>query len=219
MVGTRLALFVVSDVPVDFWSGGLWISWDDWDRGMIQGRDFNEPAFSYEGSILPAAGVDPYAQAAPDQFGMDVTLDVARALAGEWFVLDYYAVAPGTCNVGLHADDAGASLDPTKYGQPPPAGQIWVQGLSFNHVPSQDYSGDSKVDFVDFSLWAARWKERALPDPNEAAPPDPNDPDANGPIEPIALDARDLALFCAYWLEQTDVNNPASDPNLPDTPL
>jgi len=219
MVGTRLTLFVVSDAPALVWSGGLWISQDDWNRGTIAGRDFNEQTFAYEGSILPASGRDSHVFDNRDDSGVYLVLDADHPLAGEWFVFDYYAEAPGICTVGLFALIGNGTGDPYTIGDPPPAGQSWVQGLIFNHVPSQDHNGDQKVDFVDFALWASHWKETVLPDPNDATASDPDAPTAGDPIEPHTVDARELALFCTYWLEQTDVNGPAFDPNAPEALL
>ncbi|UCD52926.1 MAG: hypothetical protein JSW27_09850 [Phycisphaerales bacterium] len=225
MVGTRLTLFVVSDSAESKWAGGLWISWDDSDTGILSGRDFNDLTLVFEGSVLPTAGRDPHIFDSPDASGMQFALDVDNAMIGEWFVLDYHAKVPGTCDVGLFAYGGYDGYDPSN-GEPPPAGTAWIQNLTFNHVPSQDHNGDSKVDFQDFALWATRWQEISVPDPNAADPndsnaPDPNDPNvpaATDPNEPHVVDARELALFCTYWLERTDVNEVVSDPNVPEAP-
>lgn len=222
MVGTRLTLFVVSDTVVSTWSGGLRILWDDWDRGTVTARGYNADTFNYEGSVLPACGlgcgdlID-----SPDSNGVKFTFSVDDpCAAGEWFVLDYHANALGACTVGVfgvESDGIPPELDPFT-GEPPPAGKVWTQALSFHHVPSRDYNGDSTVDFVDFSLWATGRREIVEPDPNEAVAADPNAPAASEPRAAQAVDARELALFCTYWLEQTDVNTPAFDPNVSETP-
>ena len=47
MVGTRLVLLLTSDAPGVFgdhqlWSGFLRISWDDWQRGTLSARGYNQ---------------------------------------------------------------------------------------------------------------------------------------------------------------------------------
>ena len=46
MVGTRLSVFINSDAPESSWSGGTFMSWEDWDRGILAGRDYDEDAGS-----------------------------------------------------------------------------------------------------------------------------------------------------------------------------
>ncbi len=214
MVGTRLTLFVVSDAPASIWSGGLWVSRDDWNRGTIAGRGYNDQTINYDGSVLPASGRIAHVFDSPTENGMDFSISIDEALAGEWFVLDYRAEALGTCNVGLYSAQPEAE-SPHDFNYlfdvPPPGNNVWIQGLSFNHAPSQDRNDDTTVNFVDFAIWATQWNEPALADPNMATPSDAN--------EPSTIDARDLALFCTYWLERTDANEPATEPNVPGTAL
>jgi hypothetical protein len=222
MVGTRLTLFVVSDAPASIWSGGLWVSWDDWNRGTIAGRGYNEEDINFDGSVLPASGRITHILDSPTENGMDFTMSIDTAMAGEWFVLDYHAEALGTCNVGLYSVQPGDELPHDfnyLFDKPPLGDNTWIQGLSFNHVPSRDHNEDSRVDFADFAIWATRWNEPALADPNMAPPSDPNMAPPSDPNEHGAIDARDLALFCTYWLERTDVNEPATKPNVPGTAL
>jgi hypothetical protein len=58
MVGTRLVIVVSSDAPglygdQQLWSGGLVISRDDWQRGTLSGRGYNQRHRNYDGSSLP----------------------------------------------------------------------------------------------------------------------------------------------------------------------
>jgi hypothetical protein len=213
MVGTHLTFFVVSDEDAPNWSGSLWISTDDWTRGNLIGRGYNEQRFNFDDSALPAAGDDPTVLDSLSESGMQFDLAAYNAVAGEWFVLDYYATAVGDCNVGLSAYvDPGVHLAPDEYpDEPPPGGQVWVQGLSFYHVLSRDFDDDTRVDFHDFAVWAERWQETAEPDPNS---PVIGDLDTD-----YAVDVADLALFCDYWLERTDVVEPDTEPNVPDIAL
>ena len=211
MVGTRLTLFLVSDAPASTWSGGLQISLDDWTRGTLSGKGYDPNARSYDDSVLPAAGLDTYIRLVHDGNDTDphFSLAVDDALVGEWFVLDYNAQALGTCGVGVYSVEDSDELPPDHEiwpGYDPPAAQaVWVQGLLLNHVPSRDYDGDSIVNFVDFALWAERWQETLAADPNAVLV---GDLDANG-----RLDVSDLASFCEFWLERTDVPEALVDPN------
>jgi hypothetical protein len=214
MVETRLTLFVISDTPVYTWGGGLHVSWDDWNIGTVVGRGDAADPRNYDDSVLPASGREAHAMYNLGDSGVSISLDIDTALAGEWFVLDYHAEALGTCNVGLYSAQPEAESPHDfnyLFDEPPLGNNVWIQGLSFNHVPSQDHNGDTTVNFVDFAIWATQWNELVLADPNTATPIDPN--------EPSTIDARDLALFCTYWLERTDANEPAAEPNVPGTAL
>ena len=217
MVGTRLICFVVSDVNEAMWSGRMHSSWDDWSLGTLAARDYNEISCNYDGSILPASGQETYIYESPSSDGMCLSLGVDTALAGEWIVLDYHAKALGTCHIGLYGlvpGDLPPGYDP-RLDDPPPASAGWIQGLSFNHVSTRDFDGDSVVNFTDFALWASQWHgtiaadpNMAMPDPNMAIPGDLNADDA--------VDVSSLALFCKFWLERTDVPERDCEPNTPD---
>jgi hypothetical protein len=71
------------------------------------------------------------------------------------------------------------------------------------------------VNFADFALLASLWRTDA-PDPNQLEPAPPIDPNTVLSADLNAddiVDIADLALFSAYWLERTDVNQPPADPN------
>ncbi len=211
MVGTHLIFVIGSDTPVDWWSGGLWLSWDDWAVGKIAGRVYNPETGNYDGSILPA-DVEAYVNQTEDLQGTTFSLSIMDPLwepiAGEWFVLDYHAREVGPCIVGLYSSepaiDTHGDLDPVPPGDAP-YDSFWIQGLTFHHVPSRDYDGNMVVNFADFALWAEQWQQTMTAgDPNAIPPGDLND-DA-------FVDTADLTLFCEYWLERTDIAAPA-DPN------
>ena len=218
MVETRLTLFVVSDTATSTWGGGLWVSWDDWSRGILAGRGYDENTWNYDGSILPACSEDTFICDVLDENGMTFSLNIdGMSAAGEWFVLDYYAEALGTCHVGVFSYEMtdGVPYAPPdglyNLPEPPPWGAVWTQNLAFNHVPSRDYNRDSTVNFVDFALWADQWQATVIPDPNAPAPSDLNADNFVG--------VSDLALFCDFWLERTDILEPSSEPNDPNITL
>ena len=206
MVGTRLTLFVSSDTPRKFWGGGLWMSWEDWDKGTLAGRDYNDETVNLEGSILEAAGEDAFIMDLPSTPGMRFGLGIASANPGEWFILDYHAQTLGTCTMGLYSLEGG-EVDPATGNLTQLPEQVWLQELAFNHVPSRDYNDDKIVNFADFALWAGQWQGAIPADPNATASADLNGDET--------VDIMDLPLFYDYWLERTDIAERAPEPNLP----
>ncbi len=211
MVGTRLTLFVGSDTPRSFWSGGLWMSWDDWDKGILAGRGYSynnksNRTFNFEGSILEAAGEYAWVIDLPSSSGMRFSLSIESAKPGEWFVLDYHAQTIGTCLMGLYSFEGG-TVDPSTGNLTQLPNTVWLQELTFNHVLSRDYNDDKIVNFADFALWAGQWRGVVPTDPNATASADLNGDEA--------IDIMDLPLFYEYWLKRTDVGEQASEPNLP----
>ncbi|MHC4521028.1 MAG: hypothetical protein ACYTAS_20740 [Planctomycetota bacterium] len=219
MVGTRLAIFISSDED----GGGvveLRHPWENSAIGSVCGRDEDPNTPGYEASVLPAAGgrnasvrdfIDPIG------VGLHLACDY-EAVAGEWFVVDYHAKAIGVCDLTLYAVDpvsAPSTDGPPNPSDVPPGQAVPVQVFSFHHVPSRDLSLDDVVDFVDFAVLANEWRVHA-PDPNQleaTAAADPNTPPSPDLNVDAMVDTADLVLFCAYWLERTDVNQPAADPN------
>jgi hypothetical protein len=203
MVGTRLVIVVSSDGPgiyggYQLWSGGLVISQDDWQRGTLSGRGYNRQRRSYDGSALLAAATQGRASV---QYREYLQPDMGRgfdlrpnqySVAGDWFVFDYHAEQTGSCDVGLY--DFDASMD------------VPLETLSFTHVPSRDFNGDTIVNFEDLALLAACYSAVVGPDPNDSAAP--FDLDSNGRI-----DLGDIAAFSEYWLQRTDCGTLSTDPN------
>ncbi len=193
MVGTRLAVVVSSDTGGDWW-GYLMLSWDDWGYGTLSGRGYSTDTRTYEGSRLDAAGITARARNAQEPkgigFGMNAHL---AALPGDWFVFDYHAEQVGLCDVGLYN---GLEFDAA------------VQVLSFVHVPTRDFDGDTVVNFEDLALLARYWRTEAGPDPNGID--HACDLNTDGKI-----DMPDLVLFREYWLERTDCNDLTLEPNSP----
>lgn len=207
MVGTRLVLVVRSDAPGEVkvaphkyrvWSGFLGISWDDWQRGTLAGRDYNKKEDTYDGSYLPAAGLEPatvwYREYIPDWIGFDIGTG-PYSTPGDWFVFDYHAQQAGTCAVGLYDWNVDLSAP--------------IQSLSFTQVRTRDFNGDTIVNFQDLALLTARW----------GATVDPNSPQAAFDLNADGrIDLGDLPLFSEYWLERTDSSPTATDPNNPARP-
>ena len=79
--------------------------------------------------------------------------------------------------------------------------------LSFTHVPSRDYNGDTIVNFEDFALLASLWHEPADPQVHPATSVDLN---GDAHIDPL-----DVALFSEFWLQRTDCNEPETEPAPP----
>jgi hypothetical protein len=221
MVGTRLTLVISSDTA-DKWGGNLALSWDDALYGTLSGRGLTPPApgsalkySTYKGSCLDAAGtkatvIDLWNDHSIIglNFGNDVIPYVTGghpAYPGDWFVVDYYAEQAGECRVEFHGHDLVGHA-PDRNAVPVIGPELLLQTLSFQHVPSRDFNGDTVVDFRDFARFAAHW--RSAPDPNAGA-------GAAFDLRPDNwIDSSDLTSFSQYWLERTDCNEPPanSDP-------
>ena len=199
MVGTRLAVIVSSDSRQQAW-GTISMSWNDWAKGELTARDFNDLTENWDGSCLEAAGRNAVVTYMSDSSTMAYYFFSAPPLvrAGQWFVWDYRAKAVGTCTVTV--------CDTTSIPN------ILATTLTFSHVPSRDFNRDTIVNFKDFALFAEHWRTTIASDPNDVAAKFDLDADRHaGP--------SDLALFCKFWLERTDVNEPAQDPNTPSSHL
>jgi len=198
MVGTRLVIVVSSDTG-EYWGGQLRLSWDDAQYAALTGRgptivpDTVRP--NYRDSCLEAAGEGAISWDYSSARGVGlefVTSAYAPVVPGDWFLLDYRAEQVGSCELGLY--NPAASYD------------VPIETLSFTHVPSRDFDGDTIVNFEDLALVAGHW--RATVDP------DPNSPEAVFDLNSDSrVDADDLALFSEYWLERTDCIDAVVDPN------
>ena len=209
MVGTRLVLVVSSDTG-GAWQGALLVSPDDMEYATLSGRGYTpiEPGTgartaNYLGSCLDAAGTQAYAVDFTDSTGIGLQFRTSGtpyitgghpAIPGDWFVFDYRAGEVGTSDLGLY--DLVVSY------------VVPVATFSLTLVPSRDFNGDTVVDWKDFAELASHW--HAAPDI------DPNDPDAVFDLNTDGrVDVGDLMLFSGYWLERTDCDGSAVDPNNP----
>ena len=182
MVGTKLAIVISSDVN-GYWGGDLAIAGEDLNYGLLSARDFNEITRDWAGSRFPAAGDTAQVVSWIEDSGVQgFSFEGHRtAVAGDWFIIDYTAISLGVCNVAFY--DRSVS---------------WIESLyylTFSHVPTRDFDSDTKVNFVDFAVFASHWRLTDCDDPNmyKGADLDSND----------NVDSRDLILFSEYWLEST----------------
>jgi hypothetical protein len=113
--------------------------------------------------------------------GFILSTDFIDPNEGDWFIIDYNALAIGDCNVGFY--DYSISHDEPNY------------YLEFSHVRTRDFNGDTVVNFVDFAVLASYWQVTVCSDPNWCEGVD-LDNDSNVGI-------YDLALFTDFWLETT----------------
>ena len=182
MVGTWLTIIVDSNIA-EYWSGDLTIEGEDMNYGVLSARDFNVTADDWEGSHFPAAGagaqVVTYEQTGLYGFSL---YGHSSAVPGDWFIIDYNAIAVGDCDVGFYDHDVSWE-EPIYY-------------LEFSHVRTRDFNNDTKVDFADFALFALYWQETNCSGLNDCEGTDLN---SNG-----SADIYDLALFVDYWLEKTE---------------
>jgi hypothetical protein len=205
MVGTKLTIIISSDIAED-WDGALWLSQENWAKGTLSSRGYDEHSRNYRGSCLPAAGNHPAVSIRVNSSGLKFDLfSGPNAVAGEWFILDYGALNSGVCNIGLYAFSADAvpGVVSQELPPPPPFEADLIQVLCFHHVPSRDFNGDTLVNFVDYTCLAGLWGETVVSDPNAVVAPDLN---ADGRV-----DVRDIALFSEYWLERTEAVQPAPE--------
>ena len=217
MVGTRLTLVISSDAA-DKWSGDLKISQDEVPYAQLSGRGFTY-VFSrpdsktkiptYKDSCFDAAGTGATVMNWVDSYFVGFFFDNDTnpyhangghpAYPGDWFVVDYHAEQAGECKVEFYAAGSLGPVDnpyvPHDLGPP-----TLLQTLTFQHVASRDFNGDTVVDFRDFARFAACW--RSAPDPNAGAEA------AFDFNTDSRIDSSDLASFSEYWLERTDSNEP-----------
>ncbi len=203
MVGTRLVIVISSDTG-GYWAGQLRLSRDDATHATLSGRGpivVAGPEPEYVDSCLAAAGSHPSVRDYGSAMGVSLVFstthdlgipEVRPAVPGDWFIFDYRAERVGFCEVGLY--DLSASLD------------VPIQILSFTHVPSRDFDGDTIVNFEDLALLAGHWRAAIYDDPNSPAAVFDLNSDRR-------VDADDLSLFSEYWLERTDCNDTVVDPN------
>ncbi len=182
MVGTKLTIIVSSDVN-ECWGvdgGSLAIEEAYRDYGVLSARG-PKVGEDWSGSHLPAAGNEAAVVWWPDN-EFDLYTGSTGIQAGDWFIIDYNALAVGDCNVGFYDRNISWS-DPNYY-------------LTFFHVSTRDFNKDTKVDFTDFAILASHWQKTECSDPNRC---EGTDLDTNGTV-----DLNDLILFTEYWLEKTE---------------
>jgi hypothetical protein len=179
MVGTRLTIIVCSDLAEDWW-GSLAVVDANMDYGLLSARGYD--GYGYPGSCLPAAGegaaVYDWEEVGID--GFDLYTGFMDIEIGDWFIVDYNAIDIGACNVEFYQR---FDHDPN-------------HDLYFTHVRTRDFNKDTKVDFIDFAVFASYWQSISCNDLNWC---EGTDLDIDGDVDP-----NDLKLFVDYWLEKTE---------------
>lgn len=171
MVGTRLTIIVDSNTAKP-WEGSLALMGEDVNRAELFAR---EP--------LEAAGPEAFVSVWPN-YGFDLYTDLIGVQVGTWFIIDYYAIDIGDCNLAFFDGiDYEPPYDPTYY-------------IEFTHVRTRDFDGSTTVDFGDFAILGSYWQERECEGPDWC---EGTDLDTSG-----AVDINDLMLFTDYWLEKTE---------------
>lgn len=191
MVGTELKLIVTSDAN-DFWSGGLFINGNNRDLAVLSGSGNSPNSRDYSVSHLKDAGSEALVTRWEDSVieGFDLFSD-SNCVPGDWFEIDYTALAPGDLNVGFYEYSVSWD-DPNEF-------------FTIHQVPTADFNTDGIVNFLDYSLLASCWEEDDCTDPNGCQKADI---DTDGTV-----DVNDLLLFTDYWLWGTPE---PSEPNEPD---
>jgi hypothetical protein len=215
MVGDKRVLFVSSDSN-DSGSFGWFIVGQDRTRGTLGGRglDPNDPnARDYADSHLENAGDLAKVTAWRDssKWGVDLytfypfypfdnNMVDDSTFPGDWFVIDYYAIKSGDCNIGFYIYNEDEGWEEPNY------------IITFHNVPTRDFDSDGIVNFCDFATFSSQWNGTGCGDPNWCAGADI---DRDGDV-----DNKDLGLFVEYWLWPNSGNEPDSpdEPGYPEDP-
>lgn len=138
MVGQELTLIVSCD-PNDYWSGAFFVKGDDRALGTLYGRDSDPNLRDFTDSHYPAAGetADVFAWRNSEVWGFDMYSSDSNTIPGDWFIIDYKAEKPGTCEVDFY-DYNSSWTEPNMV-------------LTFNQNPSCDFDGDGHNNMADFS--------------------------------------------------------------------
>jgi len=181
MVGTKLTIYVDSNVAEEgFWGGLAMEDTNMANIGLIYGIECDE--VECPGSCLPAAGDDAAVFISTMYPGPGFELyGGSEPAAGDWFIFDYNSIDLGDCNVAFYNYDVNDS-DP-------------VIILSFHHVRTRDFNGDYIVDFADLAMLTPYWLVTDCNGPDWC---EETDLDTNHNI-----DFKDFMLFSKFWLEET----------------
>jgi hypothetical protein len=209
MVGTYVSLVVASDSN-DFRSGGLFIKGDDRAIGQLQARGKDPNSRDWAGSHFAAAGPGAHVLGWKDSlmWGFDFYPDdfAFQRKPGKWFVIDYYALDEGLCDVGIY--DHSYSWTKPDPNVPP---------LLFANTPTRDISPDGYVNYADFAEFARYWLAENCGDPNSACYK--ADFSRNG-----SVGLEDVVMFANFWLhgnpgwKPPQQTPPSTDPNTSSIP-
>lgn len=198
-VGTELKLIVASDAD-DFWRGGLFLRDGSRDLAALSGSGYDPNTWDWTECHYSSAGLEALVTWWEDSVieGFDLFSDPSGRAPGNWFCIDYTALAPGDPNVGIY--DYSVSWDEPN------------DSIVFCQVPQSDFNLDGLVNFLDYMLLASCWQEDDCTDSIGCRKADL---DADG-----VVDSGDLMLFAADWLwgapepNEPTQEDPQSDPNL-----
>lgn len=192
MVGTELQIVISADAG-SFRLGALTLPAEHTALGVLNARDYRGLR-GYVGSRLPAAGKNAWMDVYLDSDGVGLQFNSGYdAVPGDWFILDYQALAPGVCDLRL---ETLAMPENTRRLE---------ESIHLTQVPSRDFNGDALVNLADFALLTTRWRTASVPNAGS-----PFDLDTDGLIGP-----NDLLLFSRFWLDRTDDKEPAPAPDAP----
>jgi hypothetical protein len=181
MVGKQCSLQIYSDAN-DLWSGGLFLSGEDREKGVLQGRGKDPNSRDWKGSHPEAAGpmAKVYAWNDSEIGGFDFYTSEYSCQAGMWFLVDYQALQPGNCSIGYYNHSFS-------WTQPDPNNPILIE-----NIPNVDFYVDGVVDFKDFMIFASHWLEEECSEPEWCQQADV---DKDGEVG-----LTDMTLFAQYWL-------------------
>lgn len=196
MVGSRISLVVHSDAN-DFWSGGVFIEGPDRAVGLLAARDKDPNSRDWSGSHLSDAGAEAYVTEWKDSliWGFELFPDNFERSPGNWFVIDYDAVAEGPCRVNVYDyNDSWTIPDPNL-------------SLVISNLPTRDLYPDGVVNLSDFDVFASYWLTDNCSDPNNGCYQADFSRDGSVGLE-------DVILFAEFWLH----GNPGWKPAPENTP-
>lgn len=202
LLGQPVSIVISSDSN-EPWQGGLFLRGQHRLVSRIVGRGSNPVLRHYPQSCLSAAGPQARAMLWKDSYlqGFDFYTEALDPHVGDWFVVDYQALRPGSCTLEFYDYTTG---DPNSWYVP-------AQTLVLENTPSRDFSGNGLVNLEDFAHFASWWLEEGCTDPTWCGQ---TDLDRDG-----LVGLGDLALFSEHWLWGTPSWKPAPaptqfDPNL-----
>jgi hypothetical protein len=202
MTGKKCSLQVYSDAN-DLWSGGLFLSGQNRQVGVLQGRNKDPNSRDWMGSHLEHAGpmARVYAWNDSEIGGFDFYNGEYCREPGIWFLIDYEALEPGNCTIGYYEHSfSWTQADPNVI-------------ITIENIPNVDFYVDGVVDLKDFMILASHWLAEDCSDPDWCQQTDINRDEV--------VDIADIMLFASYWLWGVP-QNPAAPPAAPipsETPI
>jgi hypothetical protein len=203
MTGKRCTLRIVSDSN-DLWSGGLFLSGQDRELGILRGRNRDPNSRNWAGCSTEYAGPMAKVYAWNDSAisGFDFYTSEYDRREGTWFVVDYQALQRGDCTIRYYDHNYS-------WTQADPNFSILIE-----NIPNVDFNADDVVDIKDFMILASHWLQEDCADPDWCQQTDVD--------RDSMVDVNDISLFATYWLwgipqSPVEPNNPspAEEPNAP----